>query len=121
MNGIDAVALATGNDWRAIEAGAHAWCARDGQYRPMTRWEVDADGTLHGTLELPLQFATVGGPIAVHPTVAANHALLGARGAEQVARRGAPDQRVRVILNSTRRFWARPSSVSLGAIGLLSP
>jgi len=85
MNGIDAVALATGNDWRAIEAGAHAWCARDGQYRPMTRWEVDADGTLHGTLELPLQFATVGGPIAVHPTVAANHALLGARGARDLA------------------------------------
>jgi hydroxymethylglutaryl-CoA reductase len=85
MNGIDAVAIATGNDWRAIEAGAHAWCCRDGQYRPMTRWEVEADGSLRGSLELPLQFATVGGPIKVHPTVQANLAVLGSTTARDLA------------------------------------
>jgi hydroxymethylglutaryl-CoA reductase len=77
MNGVDAVALATGNDWRAIEAGVHAWCSRDGQYRPLTRWEVDADGMLCGSIELPLQMGTVGGPIRLHPTVRANLNLLG--------------------------------------------
>jgi len=86
MNGIDAVALATGNDWRAIEAGAHAWCARDGQYRPMTRWEVDAEGCLVGSLELPMQFGTVGGPIRVHPTVQQNLAILRAEGAQDLSR-----------------------------------
>lgn len=85
MNGIDAVAIATGNDWRAIEAGAHAWCCRDGQYRPMTRWEIDAEGRLHGTITLPLQFGTVGGPIRVHPTVRSNLSLLEATGAPDVA------------------------------------
>jgi hydroxymethylglutaryl-CoA reductase len=85
MNGVDAVALATGNDWRAIEAGAHAYAARDGQYRPLTRWEVGADGRLRGSIALPVQFGTVGGPIKVHPTVQANLALLGARGARDLA------------------------------------
>ncbi len=85
MNGIDAVALATGNDWRAIEAGAHAWCARDGQYRPMTRWEV-REGQLEGVLEIPMQFGTVGGPIRVHPTVQHNLALLRADGARDLSR-----------------------------------
>jgi hydroxymethylglutaryl-CoA reductase len=85
MNGIDAVALATGNDWRAIEAGAHAWCARDGQYRPMTRWRVDEEGHLVGSIEVPLQFGTVGGPIRVHPTVQTNLELLDVRGARDLA------------------------------------
>ena len=84
MNGIDAVALATGNDWRAIEAGAHAYCARDGQYRPMTRWEVDGDH-LVGSIAIPLQFGTVGGPIRVHPTVQHNLAVLQATGARDLA------------------------------------
>jgi hydroxymethylglutaryl-CoA reductase len=84
MNGIDAVALATGNDWRAIEAGVHAWCARDGQYRPVTRWEL-TETTLVGTIELPLQFGTVGGPIRVHPTVQANLRLLGCPSARELA------------------------------------
>lgn len=75
MNGIDAVALATGNDWRAIEAGAHAWAARDGQYRPMTTWRMDGDA-LVGAIEIPMQMGTVGGPIKVHPKVQANLALL---------------------------------------------
>ena len=84
MNGIDAVAIATGNDWRAIEAGAHAFCCRDGQYRPMTRWEFK-DDHLHGSIEVPLQVGTVGGPIKVHPTVQANLRLLGVRGARDLA------------------------------------
>lgn len=84
MNGIDAVAIATGNDWRAIEAGAHAFCCRDGQYRPLTRWEL-SEGRLHGSIEIPLQFGTVGGPIRVHPTVQANLKLLGVTGAQELA------------------------------------
>lgn len=83
-NGIDAVALATGNDWRAIEAGAHAYACRDGQYRPMTRWVLDGRD-LVGTIEVPLQFGTVGGPIKLHPTVRANLALLEVQGAQDLA------------------------------------
>ncbi len=85
MNGIDAVALATGNDWRAIEAGVHAWAARDGQYRPVTAWRVEGDGALVGTFEAPLQVGTVGGAIRIHPTVQANLALAGVRGARDLA------------------------------------
>lgn len=85
MNGIDAVALATGNDWRAIEAGAHAWCSRDGTYRPMTTWRV-ADGALHGHIELPMQFGTVGGTLRVHPRARANLALANIDGASDLAR-----------------------------------
>ena len=85
MNGIDAVAIATGNDWRAIEAGAHAWCSRDGQYRPMTEWHVLPSGALRGRLEVPLQFGTVGGPIRVHPTVQSNLKLLGVESARDLS------------------------------------
>ena len=77
LNGIDAVAIATGNDWRAIEAGAHAWAARDGQYRSLTSWKVDSDGHLVGSIELPMQVGTVGGAIKTHPTVALAHRMLG--------------------------------------------
>jgi len=77
MNGIDAVALATGNDWRAIEAGAHAYAARDGQYRSLTSWKLTPDGALRGAIELPMAVGTVGGPIRVHPTVQANMKLIG--------------------------------------------
>jgi len=76
MNGIDAVVLATGNDWRAIEAGAHAFAARSGTYRPLTRWEV-IDDRLEGHIEIPLQLGTVGGTIPIHPTVRANLAMMG--------------------------------------------
>ena len=84
MNGIDAVALATGNDWRAIEAGAHAYAARDGQYRPLSSWKV-VDGVLHGSIEVPLQVGTVGGPIKVHPTVQDNLNMLGVTRARHLA------------------------------------
>lgn len=85
MNGIDAVALATGNDWRAIEAGAHAWASRDGQYRSLTSWKRDADGYLIGSIELPLQVGTVGGPIKNHPTAATNLKILGIERAGELA------------------------------------
>lgn len=75
MNGIDAVALATGNDWRAIEAGAHAWASRSGQYRSLSRWWIQ-DKKLHGSLTVPLQVGTVGGPIKTQPQVAANLKIL---------------------------------------------
>lgn len=84
MNGVDALCLATGNDWRAIEAGAHAYAARDGHYRPLTTWRVDGD-SLHGNIELPIQVGTVSGPIRVHPTVQANLRIAGVTGARDLA------------------------------------
>ncbi|MBZ4419043.1 hydroxymethylglutaryl-CoA reductase, degradative [Myxococcus sp. RHSTA-1-4] len=68
MNGIDAVAIATGQDWRAIEAGAHAFACRGGQYRPLSTWYLE-EGHLVGRIELPMALGTVGGPIKVHPGV----------------------------------------------------
>lgn len=69
MNGIDAVVIATGNDWRAIEAGAHAYAVKDGQYRSLTKWQVNyEDEMLEGSIEIPLQVATVGGTLSSHPT-----------------------------------------------------
>jgi len=85
MNGVDAVALATGNDWRAIEAGAHAYAARDGRYRPLSSWRVGVDGSLHGEIAMPMQVGTVGAAIKVHPTVRANLHLAGIRGAKDLA------------------------------------
>lgn len=77
MNGIDAVALATGNDWRAIEAGAHAYAARRGQYSSLTKWQKDNNGDLHGSIELPLAVGTVGGATRVHPTAGVALDILG--------------------------------------------
>jgi hydroxymethylglutaryl-CoA reductase len=77
MNGIDAVAIATGNDWRAIEAGAHAWASRDGRYRSLTRWWLDGRGHLEGSIELPIQVGVVGGQVRSHPTVVSNLKILG--------------------------------------------
>jgi len=84
MNGIDAVAIATGQDWRAIEAGAHAWAARDGQYRSLTQWKVVND-VLHGSIETPMQVGTVGGTLKTHPTVSANMKILGNPRARELA------------------------------------
>ena len=75
MNGIDAVAIATGNDWRSVEAGAHAFAARDGQYRSLTRWTAE-DGHLVGEIELPMAVGTVGGSTQVHPTLQVLRKLL---------------------------------------------
>jgi hydroxymethylglutaryl-CoA reductase len=75
MNGIDAVGIATGNDWRGLEAGAHAYAARNGSYEPLTRW-WRADGHLHGEIELPMAVGTVGGSTRVHPTLRVLRKLL---------------------------------------------
>jgi len=85
MNGIDAVAVATGNDWRAIEAGAHAYAARDGQYRPLTTWRLADDGSLTGSIEVPLSLGIIGGAIPIHPTVRANLQMLRVGGARELA------------------------------------
>lgn len=85
MNGIDAVALATGNDWRAIEAGAHAWAARGSHYASLTQWTRDADGALKGTLEIPIKVGIVGGPLQSNPTVGMNLRLLGVESARELA------------------------------------
>ena len=72
MNGIDAVALATGNDWRAIEAGAHAYASRHGRYSSLSEWKKDKNGDLIGTIEIPLKIGIVGAPIELNPAVALN-------------------------------------------------
>ena len=89
MNGISAVVLATGNDFRAVESGAHTYAAllaRDGGVvRPLTTYEKDADGNLVGTIELPIAVGLVGGATAVHPTARASVKLLGVTGAQELA------------------------------------
>ena len=86
MNGVDAVLLATGNDWRAVEAGVHAHAARDGQYRGLSQWTLSADqARLEGELTLPLSLATVGGTLAVHPTAQLALAILGKPNARELA------------------------------------
>ena len=85
MNGIDPVLIATGNDWRAIEAGAHAYTARTGTYRPMTTWRKTAAGDLRGELELPMAVGTVGGVTKLHPSAQANLKLMGSPNAKELA------------------------------------
>lgn len=85
MNGIDAVTLATGNDWRAIEAGAHAYAARGSRYTSLSRFYQNNNGDLVGDLEIPIKVGIVGGPLQSNPTVAVNHRLLGAKSARELA------------------------------------
>jgi len=85
MNGIDAVAIATGNDWRAIEAGAHAYAARHGRYGSMTRWSKDKDGNLHGRIEIPIKVGIVGAPLESNPGVAINLRVMGVKSATELA------------------------------------
>ncbi len=85
MNGIDAVLIATGNDWRAAEAGIHAWAARDGRYRSVSTWTVDADA-LVGALEVPMQVGTVGGVTRIHPAARVALRMLRAGTADELAR-----------------------------------
>jgi len=84
MNGVDAVAIATGNDWRAVEAGAHAFACRDGRYQPLSTWSIE-DGQLVGRIELPLAVGTVGGTIKVHPHVRLMHKVLGTQTSRELA------------------------------------
>ena len=86
MNGVDAVAIATGNDWRAIEAGAHAFAAAGGRYRPLSTWSVGADGDLVGELELPLKVGIVGGTTETNPAVGLALRLAGVESATELAR-----------------------------------
>jgi hydroxymethylglutaryl-CoA reductase len=85
MNGIDAVAIATGNDWRAIEAGAHAYAARSGQYTSLTEWWKNEDGDLEGHIEMPMAVGTVGGATKAHPTACAAMKVLHVQNARELA------------------------------------
>ena len=85
MNGVDAVVIATGNDWRAIEAGAHAYAARDGRYTSLSTWGRDADGNLTGELEMPMAVGIIGGATKVHPAAKAALKLMGAKTASELA------------------------------------
>lgn len=85
MNGIIAVALATAQDHRAIESGAHAYAARTGVYKPLSYWELDEDGNLVGSLELPLQVGIVGGAVKVHPIAQIALKIMGVKTARELA------------------------------------
>lgn len=85
MNGIDPVAIATGNDWRAIEAGAHAFAARSGRYTSLTKWSADENGNLCGSLEMPIKVGIVGTAVESNPTAALNLRLLGVESAIELA------------------------------------
>lgn len=85
MNGIDPVLVATGNDWRAVEAGAHAYASRSGQYTSLSRWWRDEQGNLVGELEMPLSVGIVGGATRVHPAAQAALKLLGVTHAHELA------------------------------------
>ncbi|TAM66051.1 MAG: hydroxymethylglutaryl-CoA reductase, degradative [Microbacteriaceae bacterium] len=85
MNGIDAVAIATGNDWRAIEASAHAYAAHSGVYAPLTSWQTDAAGSLVGELTIPLKVGIVGGQVESNPTVRIANSILGVEYAAELA------------------------------------
>ncbi|MFN8422478.1 MAG: hydroxymethylglutaryl-CoA reductase, degradative [Anaerolineae bacterium] len=86
LNGIDPVVIATGNDWRGAEAGAHAFAARDGRYQSLTEWRQDASGDLVGSLELPLAVGTVGGGTRSHPQAALGLKIVGAGSSQALAR-----------------------------------
>lgn len=85
MNGVDAVVIATGNDWRAIEAGAHAYAARNGRYTALSTWGRDDQGNLVGTLEMPMAVGIVGGATRVHPTARTALKLMDVSSASQLA------------------------------------
>jgi hydroxymethylglutaryl-CoA reductase len=85
MNGVDAVVMATGNDWRAVEAGAHAYAARHGVYTSLSTWGRSADGALTGSLEMPMAVGIIGGSTRVHPGAKAAVKLLGVKTARELA------------------------------------
>lgn len=86
MNGVSAVVLATGNDTRAVEAGAHAYAARNGHYSSLTHWEINKTGDLVGSIEIPMAVGLVGGATKLHPMAKANLQILGVKSASQLAR-----------------------------------
>lgn len=86
MNGVSSISLATGNDTRAIEAGAHAYAARDGRYRSLSRYETTSEGDLVGSIEMPMALGLVGGATKVHPTAQACLKILGVTSAAALSR-----------------------------------
>jgi hydroxymethylglutaryl-CoA reductase len=84
MNGVTAVVFATGNDTRAVEAGAHAYAAFKGEYKPLTHYEKNKDGNLVGSIEIPAAVGLVGGATAVHPVAKANVKILGVKTASEL-------------------------------------
>ncbi len=85
MNGVDAVAIASGNDWRAIEAAAHAYAARGSHYTSLTKWYRNEAGDLVGELEMPMKVGTVGGPLQSNPAVKIGHRILAVKSARELA------------------------------------
>ena len=86
MNAISSVAVACGQDWRAIEAGCHAWASHaNNHYTSMTNWRINEDGNLHGSIETPMAVGIVGGASKVHPVAKANLAILGVKSANELA------------------------------------
>jgi len=85
MNGIDAVVIATGNDWRAVEAGAHAYAARSGRYTSLSTWGTNPVGDLVGSLEMPMAVGIVGGATKVHPAAQAALKLMQVKSAAELA------------------------------------
>ena len=85
MNGVDAVVIATGNDWRAVEAGAHAYAARSGRYTSLSTWGADEAGNLVGALEMPMAVGIVGGATKVHPSAQAALNLMDIKTASELA------------------------------------
>ncbi len=84
MNGIDPVIVATGNDWRAVEAGAHAYASRDGRYTSLTHWEKDAAGALVGSIEMPMPVGLVGGATKTHPLARLALKIMGVKSAQEL-------------------------------------
>ena len=108
FNGIDALLIATGNDWRAIEAGAHAFASRDGRYQGLSRWSLDRDSEeLVGEMTLPMPVATKGGSIGLNPRVALSHELLGNPSAKELAQ-------LIVSIGLAQNFAALKALVSTG-------
>ncbi|MGV7976645.1 MAG: hydroxymethylglutaryl-CoA reductase, degradative [Anaerolineaceae bacterium] len=85
MNGVDAVVIATGNDWRAVEAGAHSFAARGGSYTSLSTWSKGSDDALNGALELPMAVGITGGSTQSHPGARTNLRLIGARSSGELA------------------------------------
>ncbi|EUC81685.1 hydroxymethylglutaryl-CoA reductase, degradative [Streptococcus sp. CM6] len=108
FNGIDAILIATGNDWRAIEAGAHAFASRDGRYQGLSQWKLDMEREeLVGEMTLPMPVATKGGSIGLNPRVALSHELLGNPSAKELAQ-------IIVSIGLAQNFAALKALVSTG-------
>ena len=108
FNGIDAILIATGNDWRAIESGAHAFASRDGHYQSLSQWTLDLEREeLVGQMTLPMPVATKGGSIGLNPRVALSHELLGNPSAKELAQ-------IIVSIGLAQNFAALKALVSTG-------